>query len=106
MTTNITDKWESLCRLAESEMKRNHIPGVSLGLVLGDELYMAGFGVTNLNNPQPVEATTLFQIGSITKTFTGATTMRLVQEGNRREICKVGYSGIVSDCKVRVRVPR
>lgn len=38
-------------------------------------------GVTSAENPLPVDATTLFQIGSITKTYTATLIMRLVQLG-------------------------
>jgi len=81
MPSNTNDKWENLCRLTESEMHRHHIPGASLGVLLDGELFLAGLGVTNLDNPLPVESTTLFQIGSITKTFTCAAVMHLVEEG-------------------------
>ena len=41
----------------------------------------AGFGVTSVDNSLPVDADTLFQIGSTTKTFTDAAAMRLVEQG-------------------------
>jgi CubicO group peptidase (beta-lactamase class C family) len=62
-----------------SEMARLHIPGVAVGVILGDETYTAGFGVTSLDNPLAVTADTLFQIGSITKTITALAAMRLVE---------------------------
>lgn len=57
------------------------VPGVAVGIVAGDAEYTAGFGVTNLDHPLPVDAETLFQIGSTTKTFTGTALMRLVEQG-------------------------
>lgn len=80
MPSNTKDKWESLCRLTESEMRRHHIPGASLGVMLDGDVFTAGFGVTNLDNPLPVDPTTLFQIGSITKTFTCAAVMHLAEQ--------------------------
>ncbi len=38
-------------------------------------------GVTSVDNPLPVDADTLFVLGSVTKTFTATTLMRLVAEG-------------------------
>ncbi len=45
------------------------IPGPATGVILGDEEYAAGYGVTNVEHPLPVDAGTLFQVGSITKTY-------------------------------------
>ena len=45
----------------------------------GDEVQTAGFGVTHIDNPLGVTPDTLFQIGSITKTFVGTAVMRLVE---------------------------
>jgi CubicO group peptidase (beta-lactamase class C family) len=57
------------------------IPGVAIGVIAGDQEHAAGFGVTNVDHPLPVDPDTLFQIGSTTKTFTGTTVMRLVEQG-------------------------
>ncbi len=48
---------------------------------MGGETFSAGFGVTNLENPLPVDQDTLFQVGSITKTFTATALMRLIERG-------------------------
>jgi CubicO group peptidase (beta-lactamase class C family) len=71
----------SLYRQVEADMLRLHVPGVALGLIHGQQTYTAGFGVTNLENPLPVDPGTLFQVGSITKTFTALAAMRLVERG-------------------------
>jgi CubicO group peptidase (beta-lactamase class C family) len=57
------------------------VPGVAVGVLHGDREHAAGFGVTNLDHPLPVDAETLFQIGSTTKTYTGTALMRLVEAG-------------------------
>ncbi len=61
--------------------RQYHVPGVALGLLHGDTTYTAGYGVTNTEQPLPVDADTLFQIGSITKTLTGTVLMALVEQG-------------------------
>jgi CubicO group peptidase (beta-lactamase class C family) len=61
---------------------RGHaVPGTAVGLLADGEEWTAGFGVTNVDHPLPVDADTLFQIGSITKTFTATALMRLVEQG-------------------------
>jgi CubicO group peptidase (beta-lactamase class C family) len=62
-------------------MTRYHVPGVAIGWFLGDAEHVAGFGITNVEQPLPVDGDTLFQIGSITKTVTGTAVMRLVEMG-------------------------
>ena len=57
------------------------IPGVAIGVIAGNREHAAGFGVTNIDHPLPVDTDTLFQVGSTTKTFTGTTVMHLVEQG-------------------------
>ena len=64
-----------------TRMAELKIPGVAIGVIAGDREHAAGFGVTNVDHPLPVDADTLFQIGSTTKTFTGTAIMRLVEQG-------------------------
>jgi CubicO group peptidase (beta-lactamase class C family) len=73
--------FEQLTSLIPTAMQHLHVPGVAIGLIYGDQQFSAGFGVTNLENPLPVNAETLFQVGSITKTVTATAMMRLVERG-------------------------
>ena len=45
------------------------IPGVALGILDGGWVRTAGFGVTNVEQPRPVDATTLFRIASTVATI-------------------------------------
>lgn len=65
----------------QAELERLPIPGAAVGILYGDDEFHAGFGITNVNHPLPVSGETLFQIGSITKTFVGTLVMRLVEAG-------------------------
>ncbi len=67
-------------RITEA-MDRLHVPGVAVGVLHAGTEHVAGFGVTNVDHPLPVDADTLFQIGSTTKTITGTAAMRLVEKG-------------------------
>ena len=62
-------------------MKRLSIPGVSVGIWNKGREFTAGFGVTSIENPLPVTPDTLFQVGSISKTFTGTILMQLAEQG-------------------------
>ncbi|MCB0113512.1 MAG: beta-lactamase family protein [Caldilineaceae bacterium] len=67
--------------LITGAMQQYHTPGVAVGVLHNGKETCAGFGVTNLDHPLPVTAQTLFQIGSITKTFVATAAMRLVEVG-------------------------
>jgi CubicO group peptidase (beta-lactamase class C family) len=62
-------------------MARYGIPGVAVGVLAQGREYVQGYGVTNVDYPVAVDGDTLFRIGSTTKTFTGTTVMRLVEQG-------------------------
>ncbi|MGB7874633.1 MAG: serine hydrolase domain-containing protein [Anaerolineales bacterium] len=74
-------KFLKVCETIVSEMKRLKIPGVAIGIYHNEKEYTAGFGVTSIENPLPVTPDTLFQTGSISKTFTGTIFMRLAEQG-------------------------
>src|SRR5436853_4827679 len=73
--------FEDICSAVRVAMEETQTPGVAVGLLHDGEEHVAGFGVTSLENPLEVTPDTLFQIGSITKTFTGTVAMRLVERG-------------------------
>jgi CubicO group peptidase (beta-lactamase class C family) len=81
MSSNDTSNWEALCEFAEAAREKHNVPGVVLGILDKGVVKAAGFGMTNRDHPLEVTDETLFQIGSITKTFTGTLVMRLVEEG-------------------------
>ena len=73
--------WEQLVEFVPQVMEKRGVPGVVVGIQHEGETRAAGFGVTNADHPLPVTDETLFQIGSITKTFTATAMMRLVEMG-------------------------
>lgn len=59
-------------------MVEHHVPGAAVGIVKGGKLaWSAGFGFADLVSRRPCDEHTLFQIGSITKTFTAAAILQL-----------------------------
>lgn len=71
--------FEDVSTAVEAAIAETSTPGVSLGLLHDGVEQTAGFGVTSVENPLEVTAGTLFQIGSITKTFTGTVAMALAE---------------------------
>src|SRR5215510_955865 len=70
-----------LAAYAEEECKRLSVPGAAVGVLHDHAIYVAGVGVTSVEDPLPVTPETLFQIGSTSKTFTATAAMQLVEEG-------------------------
>lgn len=61
--------------------RRHHVPGASLAVLDGDEIFELVTGVASLASTQPVTTETRFQIGSITKLLTATLVMQLVDRG-------------------------
>ena len=58
------------------------VPGMSIAVVKGDKVvYAKGFGTKRAGMNRPVDADTIFQVGSTTKAFTVALMATLVDEG-------------------------
>src|SRR5215211_5758573 len=81
-TSHITDPtFKKIAKKIVSEMKRLQVPGVAIGIWHEGKEYAEGFGITSVEHPLPVTADTLFQTGSISKTFTSTMIMKLVEDG-------------------------
>ena len=63
------------------QMARWTVPGLNLGVLRDDEREIRGYGVTSLETGYPVRPDTLFLIGSISKVYTAALVMTLVDAG-------------------------
>src|SRR4051812_5948657 len=65
----------------QAAMAEHQIPGVAVGAYYQGQEYVRGYGVTNVDYPQPVDGDTLFRIGSTTKRLPAPTAIRLVEQG-------------------------
>jgi CubicO group peptidase (beta-lactamase class C family) len=72
---------DALVALAEAKMKEHGVPGLALGILRDGQATIRGLGVTNLEDPLPVTAHTVFPIASISKTFAATAALRLVEQG-------------------------
>jgi CubicO group peptidase (beta-lactamase class C family) len=60
------------------------VPGAAVGVLVDGEATTVAHGITNVEHPAPVGSGTVFQVGSISKTFASAAVMLLVQDGRLR----------------------
>src|SRR4028119_848371 len=75
---NVRELTDSIQRIVHQE----HITGLMLAITSKDSiLFSGGFGYADLNTRRPVNGTTLFRLGSITKSFVAIAIMQLVEEG-------------------------
>jgi CubicO group peptidase (beta-lactamase class C family) len=66
----------------EQGMKTFDSPGLAIGIVAGGKLvYGKGFGVRSKSGGEPVDTRTVFQIGSVTKSFLAASLAIMVDRG-------------------------
>lgn len=72
---------DEIAALVTAKMAEYRVPGVGLGLFADGQLHLRGFGVTSLDEPQPITEDTLFTIASISKTMTATAVMKLVDSG-------------------------
>ncbi|HEY1660667.1 MAG TPA: serine hydrolase domain-containing protein [Candidatus Sulfotelmatobacter sp.] len=72
----------SVDRYIDSELHRQHIPGLALLVSRDGKIVQAqGYGLSNVELNVPVKPETIFQSGSVGKQFTATAVMMLVEEG-------------------------
>jgi CubicO group peptidase (beta-lactamase class C family) len=75
------NRFDALAAFAEGKMREYRVPGVALGIIDNGVVTTRGLGVTNVEDPLPVNDHTVFPIASISKTFAATAMMRLVEQG-------------------------
>ena len=78
---NLSDAELELTTYLDERMTHRHVPGAVIGIVHGKEELIVARGVTSVEHPLEVDTTTLFQVGSRTKTFTATALMRQREAG-------------------------
>ena len=77
----LVDRADTTFDLLE-RMRYYHVPGVSIAVVDGDRVVWAkGFGVKAFGGSEPVDTSTLFLAGSISKPVFATGVLKLVEEG-------------------------
>lgn len=77
----VDSRVDDIAALVLAKMAEYRVPGVAFGLHLDNRTALRGFGVTNVDDPQPITADTIFTIASISKTFTATAMMKLADQG-------------------------
>ncbi|MBX2827541.1 MAG: beta-lactamase family protein [Flavobacteriaceae bacterium] len=73
----------SLDSLVQAQLSKNKIPSLAVGIVKdGDVVFEKGYGYANVEDKVPANEHTVYQVGSVTKMFTGHLLATLITEGN------------------------
>ncbi|CAG9956308.1 unnamed protein product [Clonostachys rosea f. rosea IK726] len=64
----------------ETLMQQNHVPGLAVAIVHGDQLASAGYGYGSLDPETPCTPDTIFDIASMSKSLTAASVVLLVND--------------------------
>ena len=73
---------ETLDHYIEKAVRDWEVPGLAIAIVRNDSVLVAkGYGVRELGKPERVDGNTVFNIASLTKSFTAAAAAMLVDEG-------------------------
>ena len=78
---SLAGRLRSLDRQFEEEIRAAGVPGATLAVMQGEEIFEVAAGVINRNTGVETTTDSVFQIGSITKLFTATLIMQLVEEG-------------------------
>ena len=81
LAADASPEFRTVAEALVAAMREHRVPGAAVGLLAGDREEHAAFGVASLSSLRPVTPETLFQIGSLTKTFTATAIWRLIDEG-------------------------
>ncbi|QES52129.1 serine hydrolase [Streptomyces venezuelae] len=96
-----------LSALVAATAEEYAIPGVVVGVWADGQEVFASHGVTSLDNPLPVDPRTLYQLGSVTKTFTATALLRLVESGEIEldaPVCRYVPELVLSDQEAAARI--
>ncbi|KAL3881024.1 hypothetical protein ACJMK2_033224 [Sinanodonta woodiana] len=72
----------TLSDFIKSTMKCRQVPGLTLAIVRGNDIWAKGYGVADLKTGRPVTERTVFNIASVTKAFTTTLLAIVLQERN------------------------
>jgi CubicO group peptidase (beta-lactamase class C family) len=78
----VTRAIQELEKLAQKQIQENALPGLAIAIVFQDKaVYAKGFGVRDVNTKAPVDAETVFQLASVSKSVGSTVVAELVGEG-------------------------
>jgi len=81
LAADASPQFRAVVEALVAAMRAHQVPGAAIGLLAGDREEHATVGLASLSSMRPVTPETLFQIGSLAKTYTATVIWRLIDEG-------------------------
>src|SRR5215213_7962205 len=79
------DKYAEKLRAFEdfvrSQMEKNKIPGMTIGFIKDDYIWVKGFGYADLENKVPAKDESSYRLASVQKSMTAAAVLQLAEQG-------------------------
>lgn len=72
---------QSFAEYVQTKMEIDRIPGLTIGFVLDDTTWVAGFGYADLENQIPARADSAYRLASVSKTITAIAVLQLAEAG-------------------------
>ena len=64
----------------KKQMKEDHIPGLSVGVIRDGKVWAKGYGYTDLENKVPAHRYSVYRLASNTKSMTAAAILKLYED--------------------------
>ena len=84
--THTSGKYAAKLRAFEDfvrqQMEKNKIPGLTIGFVKDNYIWIKGFGYADLENKVPAQADSAYRYASVQKSMTAVAILQLVEQGN------------------------
>jgi CubicO group peptidase (beta-lactamase class C family) len=81
LAADASPQFRAVVEALVASMQAHQVPGAAIGLLAGDREEHATVGLASLSSMRPVTPETLFQLGSLSKTYTATVIWRLIDEG-------------------------
>jgi CubicO group peptidase (beta-lactamase class C family) len=75
------DKLRSFEQFVRQQMEKNKVPGLTIGFIKDDYIWVKGFGYADLENRVPAKAESAYRFASVQKSMTAVAILQLAEQG-------------------------
>jgi len=78
---NYGDKLRVFEDFVRQQMEKNKTPGMTIGFIKDEYIWVKGFGYADLENKIPAKAESVYRLPSVNKSMTAVAVLQLVEQG-------------------------